>query len=193
MKKIISVLFLALVAGLASAQTKWAFDKGHSNIQFNVTHMVVSEVNGGFKDYDGSVLSKADDFNGAEVEITIKTASINTGIDNRDGHLKSDDFFNAEKYPDAKFKGTLVKANGKYTLNGDLTIRDVTKPISFDVTYGGTIDTGKGVKAGFKLTGKINRLEYGLKWSNKLASGEMVVGDSVEIVCKIELNKEMPK
>jgi len=193
MKKIITVLSLVVIAGVASAQTKWAFDKGHSNIQFNVTHMVVSEVNGGFKDYDGSVISKTDDFNGAEVEITIKTASINTGIDNRDGHLKSDDFFNAEKYPEAKFKGTLLKANGKYTLTGDLTIRDVTKPISFDVTYGGTIDTGKGVKAGFKLNGKINRLEYGLKWSNKLASGEMVVGDVVEIVCKIELNKEMPK
>ncbi|MEK6783141.1 MAG: YceI family protein [Bacteroidota bacterium] len=190
MKKIITVLSLIVIAGLASAQTKWNFDKGHTNIQFNATHMVVSEVNGAFKEYEGSVISNSDDFNGAEVEITIKTASISTGIDNRDGHLKSDDFFNAEKYPDAKFKGTLVKADGKYTLNGDLTLRDVTRPASFDVTYGGTIDTGKGIKAGFKLSGKINRLEYGLKWSNKLASGELVVGDQVEIVCKVELNKD---
>ncbi len=189
MKKIIAVLSLVVIAGVASAQTKWAFDKAHTNVQFNVTHMVVSEVNGSFKDYDGTVTSKSDDFNGAEVELTIKTGSISTGNDMRDGHLKSDDFFNAEKFPDAKFKGTLVKEGGKYTLKGDLTIREVTKPASFDVTYGGTIDTGRGVKAGFKLNGKINRLEYGLKWANKLANGELVVGDAVEIVCKIELNK----
>jgi len=86
-----------------------------------------------------------------------------------------------------------VKEGGKYQLKGDFTMRDVTKPVVFDVTYGGSIDTGRGVKAGFKLNGKINRLEYGLKWSNKLASGELAVADAVEIVCKIELNKDMPK
>ena len=193
MKKVISVLALMVVAGFASAQTKWAIDKGHTNIQFNATHMVVAEVNGSFKEFDGSVISKSDDFNGAEVEFTAKTASINTGVENRDNHLKSDDFFNAEKFPEIKFKGTLVKEGGKYQLKGDFTMRDVTKPVVFDVTYGGSIDTGRGVKAGFKLNGKINRLEYGLKWSNKLASGELAVADAVEIVCKIELNKEMPK
>ncbi|MBK5279127.1 MAG: YceI family protein [Bacteroidia bacterium] len=193
MKKIIVVLAFALIAGVATAQTKWAIDKNHSNIQFNATHMVVAEVNGSFKDFDGSVVSKSDDFNGAEVEFTIKTASINTGVENRDNHLKSDDFFNAEAFPEIKFKGTIVKEGGKYQLKGNFTMRDVTKPVAFDVTYGGSIDTGRGIKAGFKLNGKINRLEYGLKWSNKLASGELAVADEVEIICKVELNKEIPK
>lgn len=189
MKKSGALFLFLLAAGAVSAQTKWNIDKGHTNIQFNVSHMVVSEVNGSFKDFDAAITSKADDFNGTDIEFTAKVASINTGIENRDNHLKSDDFFNAEKYPDLKFKGTLVKENGKYVLKGDLTIRDVTKPVAFDVTYGGTIDTGRGVKAGFKVSGKINRLEYGLKWANKLASGELVVGDVVEIVGKLELNK----
>jgi polyisoprenoid-binding protein YceI len=189
MKKLNALVAFLLVAGVASAQTTWKIDKGHTNIQFNVTHMVVAEVNGSFKDFDGSVVSKSDDFNGAEVEFTVKTASVNTANENRDNHLKSDDFFNAEKFPDIKFKGTIVKTGGKYQLKGDFTMRDVTKPVVFDITYGGSIDTGRGVKAGFKFTGKVNRLEYGLKWSNKLASGELAVADEVEIVCKVELNK----
>lgn len=189
MKKLNALVTFLLVAGVASAQTTWKIDKGHTNIQFNVTHMVVAEVNGSFKDFDGSVVSKSDDFNGAEVEFTAKTASVNTANENRDNHLKSDDFFNAEKFPDIKFKGTIVKTGGKYQLKGDFTMRDVTKPVVFDITYGGSIDTGRGVKAGFKFTGKVNRLEYGLKWSNKLASGELAVADEVEVVCKVELNK----
>ncbi|MEQ1586556.1 MAG: YceI family protein [Cyclobacteriaceae bacterium] len=189
MKKLNALVAFLLVAGVASAQTTWKIDKGHTNIQFNVTHMVVAEVNGSFKDFDGSVVSKSDDFNGAEVEFTVKTASVNTANENRDNHLKSDDFFNAEKFPDIKFKGTIVKTGGKYQLKGDFTMRDVTKPVVFDITYGGSIDTGRGIKAGFKFTGKVNRLEYGLKWSNKLASGELAVADEVEIVCKVELNK----
>jgi polyisoprenoid-binding protein YceI len=193
MKKIIAVVSLVVIAGVASAQTKWAIDKGHTNVQFNVTHMVVAEVNGAFKEFDGSIVSKSDDFNGAEVEFTIQTASVNTGNENRDKHLKSDDFFNAEAFPVIKFKGTIVKEGGKYQLKGDFTMRDVTKPVAFDVTYGGSIDTGRGIKAGFKLNGKVNRLEYGLKWSNKLASGELAVADQVEIICKVELNKEVPK
>jgi len=190
MKKTNTFIALLLFASTGvSAQTTWDLDKAHTNIQFNVTHMVVSEVNGHFSDFTGVVKSKTDDFNGADVEFTAKVASISTDNEKRDGHLKSDDFFNAEKYPDIKFKGTLAKEGSKYVLKGNLTMRDVTKPVTFDVTYGGTVDTGRGVKAGFKLNGKINRLDYGLKWSNKLANGEMVVGDQVEIVCKIELNK----
>ncbi|HEY5744869.1 MAG TPA: YceI family protein [Chryseolinea sp.] len=189
MKKMNTLFALLFVSAGVFAQTMWNVDKNHTNIQFNVSHMVVSEVNGSFTDFTGAVKSKSDDFNGADVEFTAKVASISTNNEKRDGHLKSDDFFNAEKFPEVKFKGTLVKENGKYLLKGNLTLRDVTKPVTFDVTYGGTVDTGNGVKAGFKLNGKINRLEYGLKWSNKLANGEMVVGDQVEIVCKIELNK----
>ena len=178
-----------MVAGFVSAQTTWKVDKGHSNIQFNVTHNLIAEVNGAFKEFDGTIVSKSDDFNGTDVEFTIKTASINTGNENRDKHLISDDFFSAEKFPEIKFKGNLIKKGKKYQLKGNFTMRDVTKPVVFDVTYGGSVDTGKGVRAGFKVSGKINRLDYGVKWSNKMASGELVVADEVEIICRLELLK----
>ena len=189
MKQIRSLIVALLLFGSVSAQTTWKIDKSHSKIGFNVVHMVVAEVDGQFTDFDASVVSKSDDFNGATVEFTAKATSINTQNERRDNHLRSDDFFNAEKFPDIKFKGTIVKEGNQYKLKGDFTMRDVTKNVTFDVTYGGSIDTGRGMKAGFKLTGKINRKDYGLKWSNALGTGEMVVSDDVEIVCKIELDK----
>lgn len=190
--KRINALFIMLFCSVAAfAQTTWVIDKSHSTIGFSVTHMAVSEVEGSFKEFDGSVVSKkADDFDGAEVTFTAKAASIDTDNERRDGHLKSPDFFDAEKYPELTFKGKLVKDGKKYKLKGDFTMKGVTKAVEFDVTYGGSIDTGRGVKAGFKLTGTINRQDYGLTWSNKLASGELVVGDEVNIECRIELDKK---
>ena len=190
MKKINAFLALLLFSGVTFAQTTWTIDKNHSKIGFNVTHMAVSEVEGKFNDFDGSIVSKADDFNGAQVQFTAKTASIDTDNEKRDGHLKSPDFFEADKFPEIKFIGTLVKEGGKYQLKGDLTMHGVTKQVAFDVTYGGTINHGKGTKAGFKLTGKLNRKDYGLKWDNKVPTGEMVVSDDVELVVKVELDKK---
>ena len=188
MNTVLAVLVFA--AGGAFAQTTWTIDKAHSKIGFNVTHMAVSEVEGNFKDFDGSLVTKAADFNGAEVSFTARTASIDTDIEKMDNHLKSADFFDAEKYPEISFKGNLVKQGGKYKLKGDLTMHGVTKPVEFDVTYGGTINTGKGEKAGFKISGKLNRQDYGLTWNNKVPTGELVVGDEVEIIGKIELDKK---
>lgn len=190
MKKTNTLLALLLLAGSTYAQTTWTLDKAHSKVGFTVTHMAVSEVEGNFKDFDGSIVSKADDFNGAEVSFTAKTASIDTDNEKRDGHLKSPDFFDAEKFPELSFKGTLVKDGGKYKLKGDFTMHGVTKKVEFDVTYGGQIDTGRGKKAGFKLTGKIDRKDYGLTWANKVPTGELVVSDVVEISCKIEADKK---
>ena len=190
MKKINTLFALLLLTGAVFAQTTWTIDKAHSKVGFNIAHMGVSEVEGKFNEFDGTVVAKSDDFNGAVIEFTSKTASIDTDNEKRDGHLKSPDFFEAEKYPETKFKGTLVKDGGKYKLKGDLTLHGVTKPVELDVTYGGTVDTGKGKKAGFKLSGKINRQDYGLTWSNKVPTGELVVGDEVEIVAKIELDKK---
>ncbi len=190
MKKINALVGLLLIAGSTFAQTTWTIDNSHSKIGFSVSHMVVSESEGNFQDFDATVVSKAADFAGAEVSFTAKTASINTENEKRDGHLKSADFFDAEKHPEISFKGTLVKDGGKYKLKGDFTMKGVTKKVEFDVTYGGSIDTGRGTKAGFKLTGKINRQDYGLTWSNKTPGGELVVGDVVEITCKIELDKK---
>lgn len=189
MKKFNLLLLSVLVSGFAMAQTKWSIDKGHSTIGFSVAHLVVSETTGKFKDFDASVVSKSDDFNGAEVSFTAKTASVDTDDEKRDGHLKSDDFFNAEKFPELKFVGTIVKNGSAYVLKGNLTIRDVTKAVSFDVTYGGRVKAFGGEKSGFKLNGKINRQDYGLKFNKALEGGGLVVGDDVEISCKIELNK----
>lgn len=191
MKKINTVLFLLLlIAGSTFAQTTWTVDKAHSKIGFSVPHMAVSEVEGNFKDFEATLVTKSADFNGAEVSFTAKTASIDTDNERRDGHLKSPDFFDAEKHPELSFKGNLVKEGGKYKLKGNLTLHGVTKPAEFDVTYGGTINTGKGEKAGFKLVGKINRQEYGLTWSNKVPTGELVVGDTVDVIGKIEVDKK---
>lgn len=190
MKKLNVLLAFLFVAVAASAQTTWKIDKAHSKVGFSVTHMVVSETEGKFDDFEGSVLSKTDDFNGAEVSFSAKVASISTENENRDGHLKSADFFDAEKFPDVTFKGTLVKEGGKYKLKGDFTMKGVTKKVEFDVTYGGKINTGRGEKSGFKLTGSINRQEYGLSWANKTPGGEMVVSDEVQLIVKVELNKQ---
>jgi polyisoprenoid-binding protein YceI len=190
MKKLNAIFMMLLIAGSAMAQATWDIDKNHSKVGFSIAHMGVSEVEGNFDEFNGNVVSKTEDFNGAEVSFSAKTGSIDTDNERRDGHLKSPDFFEAEKYPDISFKGTLVKDGGKYKLKGDLTLKGVTKPAEFDVTYGGSVNTGKGIKAGFKLNGKINRQDYGLTWSNKLATGELAVGDIVEVIAKIELDKK---
>jgi len=189
MKKILTLISAAFMAGSAYSQTAWNLDKAHSKVGFSVTHMAVSEVEGSFKEFDVKVSSPSDDFNGATVEFTAQVASINTDSERRDGHLKSDDFFNAEQYPTITFKGKVVKEGDKYVLKGDFTMRDVTKPVVFDLKYGGSVDTGRGMKAGFKVVGTIDRQDYGVKWANKMAGGELMVSDEVEIICKVELNK----
>lgn len=190
MKKLNAFLVMMAIASVTFAQSTWTIDKYHSKVGFSVAHMGVSETEGKFNEFEGSVVSKTDDFSGAEITFTAKTASIDTDNERRDGHLKSPDFFDAEKYPDITFKGTLVKDGTKYKAKGNFTLHGVTKPVEFEVTYGGTVNTGKGFKAGFKLKGEINRQDYGLTWTNKVATGELVVGDTVEINCKIELDKK---
>ena len=191
MRKINYLIIALLLSGSALAQTTWNIDKGHSKIGFNVTHMVVAEVEGVFKDYTATITSKTDDFSGAEISFTAQIASINTDNERRDTHLKSPDFFDAEKFPEISFKGTLVKDGGKYKLKGDFTMKGVTKQVEFDVTYGGSIDTGRGIKAGFKVNGTVNRLDYGVSWSNKTASGDWVVSENVQLNIKLELNKQL--
>jgi len=190
MKKSIAFLFSIAIISSTLAQSTWTIDKSHSKVGFNVIHLAVSEVEGKFNDFDGAIISKSEDFNGAEVSFTAKTTSIDTDNERRDTHLKSPDFFEAEKYPEISFKGNLVKNGGKYKLVGDFTMKGVTKKVEFDVTYGGSINTERGSKAGFKLTGSVNRQEYGLTWSNKTTGGELAVSDVVELIVKIELNKK---
>jgi len=191
MKKINALMIALLISASAIAQSTWTIDKVHSKIGFAVAHMGVAETEGKFNEFDGTIVTKSDDFDNAEVSFVAKTASIDTDNERRDGHLKSADFFDAEKYPEITFKGNLVKAGEKqYKLKGDFTMHGVTKQVEFDVTYGGRMNTGRGEKAGFKFNGQLNRQDYGLTWANKVATGEMVVGDMVDLLIRIELDKK---
>jgi polyisoprenoid-binding protein YceI len=193
MKKLNFLLAFVAIGTTAFAQSTWTIDNVHSKIGFSVTHMVVAETEGKFNDYQGTVVTKSDDFNGAEVSFTAKTASVDTDNERRDGHLKSADFFDAEKYPELTFKGNLLKDGDKYKLKGNLTMHGVTKPVEFAVTGGKTIDTGGGIKSGFKFSGTINRKDYGLNWSKATPTGDLVVGDDVELNIKVELDKDKKK
>jgi polyisoprenoid-binding protein YceI len=168
-------------------------DKAHSKVGFNVTYLVITDVQGYFKDYDAQITSNGDDFSTANIELKVNTSSIFTDNDKRDNHLRSDDFFNAEKYPQMIFSGKSMKKVGdtKYKLIGDFTIRDVTKQIVLDVTYNGMVkDPWGNTKAGFKVTGEIDRFDYNLKWDKSVESGSLVVGKEVELVIDLQLVKK---
>jgi len=184
------ILFLFGLISL-NAQTKWTVDKDHSSVKFSVTHLVISEVTGEFKSYDGSIEASNDDFKDAKINFTVDVASINTDNSKRDTHLKSDDFFNAEKFPKITFKGKSLEKIGddKYRLVGDFTIRDVTKEITLDVVYNGTIKAFGSTKAGFKITGSVNRFDYNLKWNTLTELGGVVVGKTVNLIVNLELIK----
>ncbi len=191
MKIVRSLTLCFIMAGTASflfAQMEWSIDKSHARIGFAVTHMGISETEGKFNEFDGKVITKGDKFDGATVEFTAKTASVDTDNERRDNHLRSDDFFNAEAFPELKFMGKIAKENDQLVLNGDLTIRDVTKPVQFNVTHKGTIEGRRGPKAGFKIAGTINRFDYNLKFDRAMPGGDLVVGKNVDIICNVEID-----
>lgn len=171
--------------------TKWTVDKPHTSVRFAVSHMVVAETEGTFKVFDGTVEHTKADLSDAKINFTVDVNSINTDNENRDKHLKSDDFFNVEKFPSMSFVSTSFtpKGGNKYELKGNLTIRDVTKPVTFDVTFGGVATSTRGDKAGFKAATTINRFDYNLKWDRATEAGGLVVGKEVEVVVRLEVNK----
>jgi len=191
--KRLSILFAFVLAQVAVfAQTKWAVDKSHSTVKFSVSHMVISEVEGNFKVYDGAIAAPTADFNGAKVDFSVDVNSINTDNDMRDKHLKGDDFFNSEKFPKMTFKSTSFKkvSGNKYALYGNLTIRDVTKPVKFDVVYGGTVkDLYGNIRSGFKASTVINRFDYNLKWNAVTEAGGAAVGKDVTLDLKMEFTQ----
>jgi polyisoprenoid-binding protein YceI len=170
---------------------KWTLDKAHTNVKFSVTHLVISDVEGSFKTFDGTMESAKPDFSDAKINFTAQVASINTDNEKRDGHLKSPDFFDAAKYPEIKFVSTsfVPLGDNKYTLVGNLTIRDVTKPVTFDVKYGGTVKSYDGIHAGFKATSKIDRFDFNLKWNAATEAGGAVVGKDVDITLNVDFKK----
>jgi polyisoprenoid-binding protein YceI len=187
MKNLTTILSLAM-STMAFAQTNWKLDNSHSNVKFAVEHLAVSETEGNFKSFDGTLVSKNADFTDADITFSVDVKSIDTDNEMRDKHLQGDDFFNTEKYPQMKFRSSSFKkvSGNKYILEGDLTIRDVTKKVKFDVVYRGTQKDPYGnTKAGFKATGSIKRMEYGLKW-NVMTEAISVVADEVNIVVNLE-------
>lgn len=175
-----------------AVKTTWAVDPTHSEVQFKVKHLVISTVTGFFRSFEGSVNTSNEDFDGAEVEFKLDVNSIDTNQKDRDNHLKSDDFFSAEKYPNLVFEnGVLNKKGDDYELVGDLTIKETTKKVSLKAELGGImVDPYGNTKAGFEVNGKINRKEFGLSWSAVTEAGGVVVGDEVKLLFNIQVAKQ---
>ena len=175
------------------AKTKWVVDPAHSEIQFKVKHLMITTVTGYFREYNIEVETDEDDFTKASsIIFTAKTSSIDTNNSQRDTHLKSDDFFNAEKFDKVKFVcKSFAKAGENYELQGDLTIRDITKPLTLEVEYGGIVTDPYGqTKAGFTVDGKIKRKEFNLTWDAVTEAGQVVVSNDIRIHCEVQLIKQ---
>lgn len=169
----------------------WTIDQAHSEVGFKVKHLVISTVSGQFKTFEGTVQSEKEDFSDAKIKFTADIDSISTGNEQRDGHLKSPDFFDAANHPKLSFESTsLSKKGDDYKLEGNLTLRGVTKPVTLDVEFGGVQQDMYGrTVAGFEMTGKIKRLEYGLQWNAVTEAGGVVVSDDVKLAVNVELVK----
>ncbi len=188
MKKVFLLLVIISISVASFAQTKWTVDPMHSFVNFSVKHMGISFVDGSFKKFDGTVTAAKADLTDAKISFTADVNSISTSVEMRDNHLKTDDFFNAEKYPKITFESTSFKKlkGSTYALSGKLTIRDVTKDVVFAVVYGGTaVDQQKNTKAGFTATTTINRLDYNIKYDPTGAG----VAKDVKIVLNLEFTQ----
>ena len=172
----------------------WNIDPTHSEIQFKVKHLVISTVTGYFRSFNGTLKTEGENFEGADVTFEADIDSIDTNNNDRDTHLKSDDFFNAEEFPKLKFESTSFKNTGgdSYELTGNMTIRDTTKEITLDVTHGGTVEDPYGqTKAGFEINGSLNRKEFGLKWNAVTEAGSVVVGDEVKLHMNVQVTEKV--
>ena len=193
MKKLMLSVVVLFTSVNLYAQTKWNADVANSDIGFSVTHMMISEIDGSFKDFNASMTSTKEDFEDSKIEFTAKAASITTNNDKRDAHLRNDDFFAADKYPDITFKSVSFQkvADKKYKMVGNLTMRGVTRSITLDVTLMGTINDPYGhTRAAFKIEGKLNRKDYGISWSASMDNGGSVVSNEVLIKSNVEMIKE---
>ncbi|MBC7586719.1 MAG: YceI family protein [Chitinophagaceae bacterium] len=171
----------------------YKIDAAHSEITFKVKHLMITNVTGNFTKFDANMEASSEDFSDASITFEADTASINTNNEQRDGHLKGDDFFAAEKFSKLSFTSTsFTKTSGDaYKLAGNLTIRDITKPIELAVEYGGTATDPYGqVKSGFEINGKINRKDFGLTWSALTEAGGVMLGDEVKLLLNVQMIKQ---
>jgi polyisoprenoid-binding protein YceI len=175
------------------ATTKWVLDPMHSEVQFKVKHLVISTVSGFFKSFEGQLETPSENFEGASIDFSLDISSIDTNQTQRDEHLKSAEFFDAEKYPKITFKSTSFKNTGdeEYELKGDLTVKGITKPVKLNVEFGGSAaDFYGNTKAGFEISGKINRKEFGLTWDGVTEAGSIVVGEDIKLLINVQFAKQ---
>jgi polyisoprenoid-binding protein YceI len=175
------------------ATTKWVLDPAHSEVEFKIKHMMISTVTGVFEKFDAVVETEGEDFNTAKVTFTINVDSINTKNEQRDGHLKSVDFFDSANFPEIKFVATKyenVDNDGSYEVYGELSIRGITRNEKFDAEFGGVIkDPWGNTRAGITISGKINRKQFGLSWSGATETGSLIVSEDVKIHVALEFVK----
>lgn len=193
-KKILQIsIILAFLTGIQAIgqEKKWNIDPAHSGISFTAEYMSVTDVQGKFTEFTGTAITEGTTFNGTEVDVTIRSASIDTDNDKRDGHLRSEDFLYTEKFPEITFKSlAFSQEHGEdYQIKGELTIRGITKTEVFDVEYKGKVDMGQEERAGFVLTGKINRFDYDVDWSKNFSKG-LVVSKEIKVKCDVLLISE---
>ena len=197
MKHVIQVIgFVSIIIGSISTtsgqDTAWKVDPSHSTLGFSIDHLVISETVGEFREYEMDIKADNEDFTDAVFSVSIQTASIDTENEDRDNHLRSEDFFNVAKNPVIHFAGKEFRkvSKEKYLVTGDLTINGVTKRLEFNAKFGGIVkDPWGGTRAGLKLWGEIDRYEYGLKYNSFLEAGGLSIGQIVRIECRLELIK----
>jgi polyisoprenoid-binding protein YceI len=174
-------------------KTKWAIDPMHSEIEFKIKHLMISNVTGTFKKFNGTVTKKSDDFENADIQFSMDANSISTNQEMRDKHLKTAEFFDTEKYPQINFKSTSFKKvkDNNYALIGNLTIKDKTKSIEIKANFGGIAKDAQGnLKAGFEVTGTINRKDFGLISNSLTDTGGMVLGEEIKLAANIQVSQE---
>ena len=173
---------------MSETKTKWNIDPTHSEIKFKVKHMMISTVSGQFTDFEGSVESESDKFTDAQFSFSAKIDSVITNNADRDTHLKSEEFFAADKFPEMTFKS---KSFDGTKITGDLTIRDVTKEVVLDTDFNGVaVDPYGQIKAGFELTGSISRKDFGLTWNAVTEAGSVVVSDKIKLDANLQFIKQ---
>jgi polyisoprenoid-binding protein YceI len=178
-------------APAAGTKTTWKLDPSHTLVEFSAKHLMITTVKGRITDVEGTIVSDEKNPQNSSVEATLKAASLDTRTDQRDQHLRSADFLHAELFPDIKFRSTRIEGDKEnFKLTGDLTIRDVTRPITLDVQFEGrNKDPWGGERVGFSASGKIDRREFGLTWNQALETGGVVVGNDIKINLEVEAIK----
>lgn len=176
------------------AITKWIIDPLHSEVQFKVKHLVISTVTGSFNNFNGGATVQGDTFEDAEIHFDLDVRSIDTKVEARDSHLRSADFFDAEKHPHIKFQSTYFTKmhDNVYSLFGKLTIKDITKPVELEAEFGGFAEDEHGnLKAGFEVSGTISRWEFGLTYNPLSKTGGLVLGEEIKLIANIQLTQEV--